>query len=204
MSDFNLNLNIQKMKIYQLKITLVGSKPPIWRRFLVKSDTLLSDLHLIIQTTMGWTNSHLHQFIIGNDSFQPDYEGMDDDGYSQPYTDKRLNDFLENENSKLVYEYDFGDSWNHEIVLEKILEEDKNTFYPVCTDGKNTCPVEDCGGIWGYEDLVKVLKNKKHPEHEEMKEWLGLEEDEDFDPKEFNKEYINESLKLENYGVFEF
>lgn len=202
MSDFNSNLNIHKMKIYQLKITLVGSKPPIWRRFLVKSDTLFSDLHLIIQTTMGWTNSHLHQFIIGNDSFQPDYEGMDDDGYSQPYTDKRLNDFLENENSKLVYEYDFGDSWNHEIVLEKILEEDKNIFYPVCTDGKNACPVEDCGGIWGYEDLVKVLKNKKHPEHEEMKEWLGLEEDEDFDPKEFNKEYINESLKSENYGVF--
>jgi hypothetical protein len=192
------------MKIYQLKITLVGSKPPIWRRFLVKSDTLLSDLHLIIQTTMGWTNSHLHQFIIGNDSFQPDYEGMDDDGYSQPYTDKHLNDFLKKENSKLVYEYDFGDSWNHEIVVEKILEEEKNIFYPVCTDGKNVCPVEDCGGIWGYEDLVKVLKNKKHPEHEEMKEWVGLEEDEDFDPTEFDKEYINESLKSENFGVFEF
>jgi hypothetical protein len=192
------------MKIYQLKITLVGSKPPIWRRFLVKSDTLLSDLHLIIQTTMGWTNSHLHQFIIGNDSFQPDYEGMDDDGYSQPYTDKRLNDFLKKENSKIVYEYDFGDSWNHEIVLEKVLEEEKGTFYPTCVTGKNACPVEDCGGIWGYEDLIKVLKNKKHPEHEEMKEWVGLEEDEDFDPTEFDKEYINESLKSENFGVFEF
>jgi Plasmid pRiA4b ORF-3-like protein len=204
MSNFNPNLNTQKMKIYQLKITLVGSKPPIWRRFLVKSDTLLSDLHLIIQTTMGWTNSHLHQFIIGNDSFQPDYEGMDDDGYSQPYTDKRLNDFLKKENSKFVYEYDFGDSWNHEIVLEKVLEEEKGTFYPVCTDGKNACPVEDCGGIWGYEDLVKVLKNKKHPEHEEMKEWVGLEEDEDFDPTEFDKEYINEGLKSENFGVLEF
>ena len=182
------------MKIYQLKITLVGSKPPIWRRFLVKSDTLLSDLHLIIQTTMGWTNSHLHQFIIGNDSFQPDYEGMDDDGYSQPYTDKHLNDFLKKENSKIVYEYDFGDSWNHAIVLEKVLEEEKGTFYPTCITGKNACPVEDCGGIWGYEDLVKVLKNKKHPEHTEMKEWVGLEEDEDFDPTEFDKEHINESL----------
>ncbi len=194
------------MKIYQLKITLVGSKPPIWRRVLVKSDTLLSGLHLIIQTTMGWTNSHLHQFIIGNDSFQPDYEdeSMDDDGYSQPYTGKSLNDFLKKENSKIVYEYDFGDSWNHEIVLEKILEEEKGTFYPTCITGKNACPVEDCGGIWGYEDLVKVLKNKKHPEHEEMKEWVGLEEDEDFDPTEFDKEYINESLKSENFGVFEF
>ena len=192
------------MKIYQLKITLVGSKPSIWRRLLVKSDTLLSDLHLIIQTTMGWENSHLHQFIIGNDSFQPDYEGMDDDGYSQPYTDKRLNDFLKKENSKLVYEYDFGDSWNHEIVLEKILEEEKGMFYPICVTGKNACPVEDCGGIWGYEDLIKVLKNKKHPEHEEMKEWVGLEEDEDFDPTEFDKEDINEELKSENYGVFKF
>lgn len=192
------------MKIYLLKITLVGSKPSIWRRLLVKSDTLLSDLHLIIQTTMGWENSHLHQFIIGNDSFQPDYEGMDDDGYSQPYTDKRLNDFLKKENSKIVYEYDFGDSWNHEIVLEKVLEEEKGMFYPTCVTGKNACPVEDCGGIWGYEDLIKVLKNKKHSEHEEMKEWVGLEEHEDFDPTEFDKEDINEELKSENYGVFEF
>ena len=84
------------------------------------------------------------------------------------------------------------------------MEEDKNIFYPVCTDGKNACSVEDCGGIGGYEDLVKVLANKKHPEHEEMKEWLGLEEDEDFDPKEFDKEFINESLKSENFGVLEF
>jgi hypothetical protein len=192
------------MKIYQLKITLVGSKPPIWRRVLVKSDTLLSDLHLIIQTTMGWTNSHLHQFIVGHDSFQPEYEDMDDDGYSQPYTDKRINDFLKKENAKVVYEYDFGDSWYHDIVLEKILEEQKGTFYPVCIEGKNTCPFEDCGGIWGYEDLVKTLKNKKHPEYEEMKEWLELDEDEEFDPTIFFKDEVNEELKSENYGVFEF
>ena len=96
------------------------------------------------------------------------------------------------------YDYDFGDSWRHKIVLEKILHFDKEQKYPVCIKGKRNCPPEDCGGIWGYYDLLEIIKNPKHPDYESMMDWLG----DDFDPEYLDFEEINELLQQENFGCF--
>ena len=99
----------------------------------------------------------------------------------------------------MSYEYDFGDGWNHEIVLEKILPFDDKVEYPVCIKGKMNCPLEDCGGVWGYADLLKVLKNPQHKEYDELVDWVG---DEDFDPEYFDKDEVNELLREKNYGCW--
>jgi len=176
--------------IYQIKVTLNGSKPPIWRRVLVEDTTTLSKLHTILQTVMGWTDSHLHHFII-NDEF---YGEPDDDEYSDIETknEKRfhLNQFVERKGFKFIYEYDFGDSWEHTLLVEAILPIEKGAQYPVCLEGKRACPPEDVGGMWGYEDFLKVIANPKDPEYDEMIEWIGS-----FDPERFNLEYVNEGLR---------
>ena len=185
-----------KKEIYQIKITLNDTKPPIWRRFLVESNVKLPDLHKIIQTVMGWTNSHLHQFDKNGQYFcepaeQEYYETID-------YTDIQLKEFLFGAGDSCFYDYDFGDSWRHKIVLEKILHFDKEQKYPVCIKGKRNCPPEDCGGIWEYYDLLEIIKNPKHPDYESMMDWLG----EDFDPEYLDFEEINELLQQENFGCF--
>ncbi|MEX0721667.1 MAG: plasmid pRiA4b ORF-3 family protein [Balneolaceae bacterium] len=185
-------------KIYQLHLELQGTKPKIWRRMLVSSDVLLSDLHKIIQTTMGWTNSHLHQFIKDREFYEPPApEDEIWDSHGNDYTGIKLYDFLLQENDKIVYEYDFGDSWNHVIKLEKILPADKNSILPKCIGGALASPPEDCGGVWGFEEMKKALKNPKHPEHDMYMEWLG----EGFDPNAFDMEAVNEMLQDEDYGV---
>ena len=174
-------------QIYQLKIVLKNSKPAIWRRVCVKSDILLADLHRIIQTTMGWTDSHLHQFEINQTYYAPkDFELEE----SKDYKRVHLQTWLNQEKGKILYEYDFGDGWIHEIILEKILPFSESQKLPVCTGGKRNCPPEDCGGVWGYAELMETIANPKHPEYKEMKEWLGS----DFDPEYFDMEEINEGL----------
>lgn len=175
--------------MYQLKITLTNSKPPIWRRFIVASDMKLPDLHKIIQTIMGWTNSHLHQFRINNQSYSlPEEESSMD---IVDYRKIKLDGVVIRENQKFYYDYDFGDDWNHTIIVEKIIPRDANIKYPICIAGKRNCPPEDCGGVWGYEDLLKILLDPDHEEYEEIKEWLS----DDFDPERFDIEEINEMLK---------
>ena len=175
--------------IYQIKISLIGAKPPIWRTVLVPGDIGLADFHEVIQATMGWTNSHLHQ-LIANQVFY----GIPDDDFELEMEDEnqyKLSQLLTKEKESLVYEYDFGDSWEHKISLEKILPSDPKIALPVCLKGKRACPPEDCGGIWGYEELLQTISNPKHPDHKEMLEWLGGE----FDPEEFDLEEINEDLE---------
>jgi len=188
-------------KIYQIQIALKGSKPKIWRRILVPSDILLFDFHKIIQTTMGWTNSHLHQFIkdrtfytrkMADDDFWGEMNNID-------YSKIIISDLLKKEKDKIIYEYDFGDGWEHDIVLEKIETNVKDKYIPTCLTGKNNCPPEDCGGIWGYSDMLEILKHPDHEEYEESIEWIG----EEFDPKYFDKAEINEMLKTKDYGCFE-
>lgn len=177
------------MQIYQLKITLKESRPPIWRRFQVRSDVTLAKLHRIIQEVMGWFDGHLHQFIVGRI-----YYGVPDpDDLSETRDERkvRLDQILSVPGRKIVYEYDFGDGWEHEIVLEKILSPDPKTRYPRCLDGARACPPEDCGGIYGYADFLEAIRNPEHEEHEEMLEWIGGE----FDPEEFDLEAVNQSLK---------
>jgi len=180
--------------IFQIKISLKNSKPNIWRRILVDRKTLLSDLHKIIQTTMGWENCHLHQFVKNNEFYsEPSEDDMMD---SIDYRKLKIEDLLMDEKQKIVYEYDFGDGWEHDILLEKIIEKDPKLEYPICIKGKMCCPPEDCGGVWGYVGLLEVIKNPKHPEYEDMMEWLG----DDFDPDVFDIDLVNELLLTEGYG----
>lgn len=137
--------------IYQLKINLAYMKPPVWRRIEVSSDISLEDLHMIIQVIMDWENSHLHQFIVGNMFYMCPYEWNDD---YQDYTGILLKDVLNKEKDKMMYKYDFGASWKHIILLEKIKEEEKGVKYPRCIKGKGACPPEDCGGNWDEEDMT--------------------------------------------------
>ena len=178
--------------IYQLKVTLERSKPPIWRRILVPSNINLGQFHIVLQIVMGWENSHLHQFIVGQTFY-----GMTDDEIGADFgldiedeTQYRLDDLLTTEKSSLLYEYDFGDGWNHKVVLEKKLPYDKAAKLPSCIKGKRACPPEDCGGVWGYEELLEVIKQPSHPEYDSMIEWLGGE----FDPEEFDIEETNKVL----------
>jgi hypothetical protein len=175
--------------IYQIKVSLQGSKPPVWRRLLVSSDTSLSQLHQIIQTAMGWWDSHLHQFIVGDVYYgvpSPDawYEVKDEHR-------AKLNQIAPQEKAKFVYEYDFGDDWRHAILVEKILPPDPAKKLPVCIKGKHACPPEDVGGIWGYETFLEAIADPEHEEHDSYLEWVGGA----FDPASFDIDAINEQLR---------
>lgn len=186
--------------IYQIQITLEDSKPKIWRKLLVQSDTLLSDFHKIIQTTMGWTNSHLHHFMkdrrfySADESEFYDYENPRKVDYKKNKI--RISDLLIHEKDKISYIYDFGDNWEHVLILQKILPIDSTLLYPICLAGSRNCPPEDCGGIYEYSYILKILQEPDHEEHKEYKEWLG----DDFDPKYFDKDIINVFLHKKNYG----
>jgi hypothetical protein len=172
--------------ICQMKITLKDVKPPIWRRIQVKSDITLKVLHRIIQEVMGWEDGHLHKFNIFGVSYgDPEQEVGSDE------KKVRLNKLHLEEKHKFLYVYDFGDNWEHTILVEKILPMDEKTQYPICLTGKRSGPLEDCGGPWGYMDLIDVLDDPNDPEYEERVEWIG----EDFDPELFDIEKINKRLK---------
>ncbi|GAB4363286.1 MAG: plasmid pRiA4b ORF-3 family protein [Calditrichia bacterium] len=191
-------------KIYQIQVALKHYRPKIWRRLLVPSDLFLADLHKIIQTAMGWTNSHLHQFIKDK-RFYSKMEPEDELWRSPRIIDYdknkiRISDLLQAEKEKIIYEYDFGDGWEHDVILEKILPFDENLTYPLCVAGKRHCPPEDCGGPLGYAHMLEVLKNSKHKEYTMFRDWLR----DDFDPDYFNIEEVNKFLRQENYGCLEF
>ncbi len=174
--------------IYQLKITLRDIRPPIWRRVQVESSTTLSQLHLIIQAAMGWYNYHLHSFSIQGIEYgasQPDY-GWD----IQDETKVKLNQVIKSEKAKFFYTYDFGDSWEHSIVVEKILPQDPSISYPKCIKAKRACPPEDCGGAWGYLEFLEAIQNPTHPEHEDSLEWV----EGSFDSEQCSLEEVNQRL----------
>ena len=178
--------------IYQLKVTLTDSEPPIWRRIEAPGNTRLDKLHHILQVTMGWWNSHLHQFVVGQTYYGDVSPVFDDWGPKMLDESKyRLNQIAPGEGTKFVYEYDFGDGWEHVILAEKILPPEKGVQYPRCIKGKRACPPEDVGGIWVYADFLETLKDPTHPEHEDMLEWVGGS----FDPEQFDMDAINEALQ---------
>jgi len=190
-------VNVKKLRsIYQLKVTLNGSKPPIWRRILAPSNINLASFHVVLQIVMGWSDSHLHQFISGSTMYGiPDDESGGDYGFEiNNENEYNLSQLLRKEKDSLIYEYDFGDGWEHKIILEKVLPHDTSLDVPRCIKGKRTCPPEDCGGIWGYQDLIEIINDTSHPEHEEMLEWLGG----DFDPEYFDVNETNEILSEYN------
>jgi hypothetical protein len=178
--------------IYQLKADLRYIKPPIWRRIQVWEDTSLERLHDILQIAFGWTNSHLHEFEIDGRTFGMDLaeiDAMEGDPVMEDESKVRLNQVVLRLKSRFTYTYDFGDSWLHDITLERILPSDPALSYPRCIDGLRSAPPEDCGGPPGYENYLKAIADPKHPEHEEMLDWSGA-----FDPEAFSTEEVNRSL----------
>ncbi len=179
---------------YRLKVTLKGSKPPIWRRLEVPGNITLAKLHQILQVAMGWTDSHMHSFKIGKIYYQEPDPFFDSEFSVYETKDEKkvkLQQVAPREKMKFLYEYDFGDSWEHEILVEKILPLTEERRHPVCLKGVKACPPEDIGGLWGYYDFLEIMQDPKHPEHEEMLEWIG----DQFDPDEFDLEEVNKRLK---------
>jgi DNA invertase Pin-like site-specific DNA recombinase len=174
--------------VYQLKVSLKNLKPLIWRRIQVAETTNLNELHLIIQEVMGWENYHLHQFSIGGVNY-----GQPQQGYGIEVRNEKtvkLSDVVSGEKFKFNYTYDFGDDWEHSIVVEKILPFLCEVRYPICLAGKRACPPEDCGGTWGYIEFLEAIQDSSHPEHKNLLEWVGG----DFDPSDCNLDEINQRL----------
>jgi hypothetical protein len=164
--------------IVSLKVTLLGTKPPIWRRLLVPDTMTLGDLHLAIQAAMGWDDCHLHAFDIDGRKYG-DRHTVDDVADENRLT---LSGLLKSGVGRFAYTYDFGDNWEHTVVIEKTQSAIEGERYPRCIAGKCACPPEDCGGAWGYHDLLEVLADPSHPEHADRRGWVG----EDFTPDHFD------------------
>ncbi|MFU8871714.1 plasmid pRiA4b ORF-3 family protein [Micromonospora sp. SL4-19] len=177
--------------IYQIKVGLRGARPPIWRRLEVPADVSLARLHELIQSAFAWTDSHLHVFETAYGSFgRPDAEL----GH-RAASRVTLEQVALAAGDKLRYTYDFGDNWEHDIVVEKVLDREASVAYPRCVGGRRAAPPDDCGGVWGYAELVEILGDPTNPEHEERLEWLGLDDPADFDPARFNAKAVTEALQ---------
>jgi hypothetical protein len=161
-----------------LKITLLRTKPPIWRRILVPASMTLAELHEAIQAVMGWYDSHLHAFDLGGTQYG-DPDTMEDVENERRVT---LVSIIKMGATKFRYTYDFGDDWEHEIVIEKPPPANPAQPLPVCIAGKRNAPPEDCGGPWGYEEMLAILADPAHPEHGDKQDWLGAP----FDPEAFS------------------
>ena len=175
-------------RIYQLDVTLQETEPPIWRRVQVPADITLHRLHEVLQTVLGWTDSHLYLFEVGP---EPIYFGdpdlVEDWPDLRPSRKTKLSRVAPAAGAKLVYEYDLGDSWRHDIVVEKVLPAQAGAGCPVCLAGKRACPPEDCGGVHGYAELLEVIADPSHEEHDSMLTWLGGS----FDPEAFDLDHVN-------------
>lgn len=179
-------------QVYQFKVTLKDIEPKIWRRIQVPEKYSFWDLHVAIQDSMGWTDSHMHQFkLMDSGSNREIYIGIpcDEEIYDGDLPtvlagwEKFISDYFSIKNkSHCYYEYDFGDSWTHKIKLEEILPAVPGCKYPICLAGERACPPEDCGGICGYESFLEVIGNPKHEDHQDMLDWVGGK----FNPEKFD------------------
>lgn len=185
---------------YQFKVTLTEIEPSIWRRLLVPSEITLFELHEVLQVAMGWTNSHLHQFVQG-DTFY----GIPDDEFenAHPIRDERdytLAKVLPKKGRKIVYKYDMGDRWQHLVEVEEIHLPKGWQPRPQCLDGARRCPPEDVGSTPGYENFIAAIKDPKHPEHAELLESAGGS----FDSEAFSVDEVNKDLRrLDKAGSLE-
>lgn len=175
------------MEVYALKVTLLDTSPPVWRRILVPRDITLHNLHRTLQTVMGWTNSHLHQFVCRSPRLSDPRAGVGSKIANEKRT--KLGEVIGTVGARLWYEYDFGDGWRHELLLEEVLLGDE-TFQQMCVTGKRSCPPEDCGGPEGFAELLQALQNANHPSHNGACEWIG-----DFVPESFSVDQINKRLR---------
>ncbi len=188
-------------KKYTLRVTLKGIKPPIYRKFIVPSNITLRHLSELLLELMGWEDEHLNQFRNGNNYYAPAYQREDEMpimfGAAQNFNQEEytLSDLLSEKGKSIEWEYDFGDSWCHEVKLSSIGEYDQDEPIISFVKGERACPPEDCGGIWGYQELLDIYAKKKSrkrldAEEKERLEWFGL--DKDFDPEEFDTDFAQE------------
>jgi hypothetical protein len=183
--------------IVQIKIKLLRvSKPPVWRQLQLRADTRLDHLHEIIQAAFGWENYHMHCFSSDGKGF-----GVPDPELG--FIDERkvgLDELIGGIGDRLRYTYDFGDDWEHEILVEDLLDPDPGLHYPVLAASKGACPPEDSGGAWGYAELKEILADPNHEQHPEMLEWLGLDDASEFDPGAVPTHHIEYELALSGAG----
>ena len=176
--------------VHTIKVTLAGSQPPIWRRLQVPSTMTLRALHDVLQVAFGWEDYHMWVFEtpLGR------YGLADRDLEISSAAAKRLGQVAPHKTDRLGYTYDFGDDWEHIIVVEAISSPEPGIAYPRCLTGRRACPPEDCGGIWGYDYLIEILTDPRHEEHQERLEWLGLDSPSQFDPSAFDPAQANTAL----------
>jgi hypothetical protein len=181
-------------KVYQLKLSMRGITPQIWRRIQVPDNYTFLDLHNAIQAAMNWEDYHLHEFEMKNPKIgeleRIGAKGDDYEGFGMPLVPEnkaKISKYFTLENKAALYTYDFGDNWEVKVRLEKILPRNEEIEYPVCTAGKRASVPEDIGGIWGYENMLEILKDPEHEEYEDTVEWLG----EDFDPEYFDPKDVS-------------
>lgn len=175
--------------IYQIKVTLKDSDPPIWRQIEVPSHITLYKMHRILQIVMGWNNSHLHEFQIAGSSYgekHPEY-GLE----MKTERRARLDELVPEVNQTFVYNYNLDEGWEHELWVEKALTREVGVHYPRCVAGDRACPPDDCGGWRGYGELLEIIQNPEDPEYEETLEWLGGS----FDPEAFDLDVVDRELK---------
>lgn len=180
----------RKSNIYQIKVILDDTHPPIWRRIQVPGKVTLRELHQILQIVMGWEDYHLHSFTINGEYYgDTSYDDLDELG-TKDESRYQLIQLIKDDGMRFDYEYDFGDGWEHTLLVEKIFPAEKGIRYPRCVKGKRACPPEDVGGVWGYEEFLEVLKDSEDSEHDEYLEWIGGE----FDTEAFDLEEVNDRL----------
>ena len=183
--------------VYQIKCKLLHTKPAVFRTLLVDSNVNFYELHHILQIAMGWVNYHLFNFRYHDYYLElPNEEDEMNKNFSRfQKVDPRtitLKEFFISLKSKIIYTYDFGDSWEHEIELQKVIEPDASMILPLCIKGKHACPQEDCGSIPGYYNLIEIMKKPKHREYKEYVDWLGGEP---YDMTAFDINFVNEELQ---------
>ncbi len=177
--------------VHRMKITLDGVKPPIWRRIEARSDTTLGELSDLLEAAMGWMGGHLHAFDIGGTT----YERSDpDEGLGPRALDEdahRLDQVLSAAGEAFRWDYDFGDGWRHRVEVEAIEPADPAITYPRCIGGRRACPPEDCGGPYGFAELLEAIGDEEHPRHEELMDWIPPQ----YDPADFDKDETTEDMQ---------
>lgn len=188
MSKTTLPQRHASAQAYQLHVELEWVTPKVWRRFLVPITIELPLLHTTLLFGTGWQGGHIHEFVFGHDSYGPKEPGLDLD-HVMDEERVTLREAL-GARKTFVYVYDYGDDWRHKVKVEKIVTLDAPISRGVCIDGENACPPEDVGGAPGYEEFLAALADPAHPEHGELKEWIGGS----FDPAAFDVAEVNQRL----------
>jgi hypothetical protein len=178
-------------RIHELEIRLRHVEPQVWRRFAVRSSISLARLHDVIQVVMGWEDCHLHEFATRDRRrFAPRYDELDLDADVIESRRVKVSDVLPKVGARLLYEYDFGDSWEHELKAVAIRAPEPGVRYPRCLAGQGACPPEDVGGPYGYAGMLEALRDPRHAQHDDFVEWVG----DAFDPETFDLEGVNKQL----------